>query len=482
MGMIHFETTTPLLPHQELAVAKMLPTRVGALFMDMGTGKTRVLLEVARLRYDKWDVLFWFVPVSLKETIRQQILEHTTVPSREIAVWGIRESTTTLPQGRIHVIGIESMSSSNRVVMLVHKLMTDRSFAVVDESGYIKGAQSKRTKWITKLSAKARYRMILTGTPISQGVVDLYAQMRFLSERILGYRSFWAFANNHLEYEKRKCADGTRRKTGRIVASHNCEWLAAKIAPYVYQVKKEECLRLPDKLYSTWWVTMTVEQRELYEEAKHEILAQWESADWQAWKIFELFTVLQTIVCGFWRRNGELIRCQHERVDALLSVIGRQGDEDKVIVWCKYQAAVREIATALSVKHGAESVAEFHGQLSERRREEELGKWREGKARFLLATQSAGGHGLTLNEARVSIFYADGFKYSDRIQAEDRNHRIGQKARPLYVSLRCAESIDTRIASAIARKSNVKDEFMKEVGSVSSNGMKRKILEMVKAL
>ena len=80
------KTTTDLLPHQAAAVAKLLPTRVGALFMDMGTGKSRVTLELARIRQEKWDRLFWFGPCSLKETIYYEIRKHTDLTAADIAL------------------------------------------------------------------------------------------------------------------------------------------------------------------------------------------------------------------------------------------------------------------------------------------------------------------------------------------------------------------------------------------------------------
>jgi len=105
---------------------------------------------------------------------------------------------------------------------------------ICDESSYIKGHSAIRTNRITYISSRAKYRLALTGTPISQGVEDLFAQMRFLSPKILGYRSFYSFAANHLEYSD--------KYPGMVVRAHNLEYIAAKIQPYVYQVTKEECL------------------------------------------------------------------------------------------------------------------------------------------------------------------------------------------------------------------------------------------------
>jgi predicted helicase len=91
------QTTTPLLPHQQTAVAKMLPTRAGALFMDIGTGKSRTTIELAKVRQEKYDLLFWFCPVSLKETIRQEWRKHSDLSDEEVKVWDEKVSCDQLP-------------------------------------------------------------------------------------------------------------------------------------------------------------------------------------------------------------------------------------------------------------------------------------------------------------------------------------------------------------------------------------------------
>ena len=482
------QTTTALMPHQVPAVAKMLPSRVGALFMDMGLGKSRVTIELAKIREGKWDRLFWFCPVALKTTIAQQWAIHTDIPADQICVWGDQVSQRRLPTAaQIHIIGIEAMSSSARTVLAYRSMVTDRSFAIVDESSYIKGHDSLRTERITHLSASARYRLLLTGTPFTQGVVDLYAQMRFLSQAILGYSSFYSFAANHLEYEIRENEAGRRIHTGRIIRSHNVDYLAAKIAPYVYQVKKEECLNLPAKIYETRYCAMSDAQYAAYQQAKNEILAE-DVDDWTSHTIFRLFTALQSIVCGFWTRTDpetgdrQHLTFPHDRVAVLMHALAAIPDGDPVIIWAKYHHALREIVAALQTAYGDASVAQFHGRMGQAERNRQLSAWQQGQTRFLVATQSAGGHGLTLNRAAYAVFYADGYKYSERIQAEDRNHRIGQERRPTYVTLQCANSIDDRIATSLANKENALAAFVRRVDKYRKQGLKQQAIKLIQEL
>lgn len=465
---------TSLLPHQIAAVSKVLPTRIGALYMDPGTGKSRTSIELVSRRLERIDRAIWFCPVSLKETVRQEIIKHTDCT--DIHVFNDRTNERNIPRVLWYVVGIESMSNSNRVVATVNKLVTTRTMVILDESSYIKGHNSMRTQRLTYICQRARYRLILTGTPLSQGVVDLFSQMRFLSPKILGYNSFYSFAANHLEYSE--------KYPGKIVRSHNVEYLAAKIKPYVYQVTKEECLELPAKLYTTRYFSMTQEQRHYYEMAKEEILSQIENDDFNSIIIFRLFGILQQITCGFWnrrinRKKYEKLELYHDRVGMLLDVLADISDGQKVIIWAKYHHDILAIAKALQEQYDADSVALFHGRLNERERARQVELFR-GPARFFLATQSAGGHGLTLNEAHYVVFYNNGFKYSERLQAEDRCHRIGQAHKVTYVDIQCARSIDDRIASALASKGDVVDAFRAEVEKIKED--KNRLKRLVESL
>jgi SNF2 family DNA or RNA helicase len=483
------KTTTALKPHQIPAIAKMLPSRVGALFMDIGTGKTRTTIEIAKIRQGKYDRLFWFCPVSLKATIAQEWRKHTDLPADLVKVWDDKVASDNLPdQAIVHIVGIESMSSSARVVLAYKAMVTEKSFVIVDESSYIKGHGSLRTERITMLSAIAKYRLILTGTPFTQGAVDLFAQMSFLSKKILGYSSFYSFAANHLEYEVRVNDFGRKVQTERIVRTHNAEYLAAKIAPYVYQVSKDECLDLPNKLYETRYFSMSREQQERYDQAKDEILLELDYEDWSSIAIFRLFTALQSIVCGFWTRTDpetkekERLTFEHGRIDLLMDIIASIPENEQIIIWSKYRYAIEQMKSEIDKHYGNHAYAEFHGGIPESKRDDELTRWKQGNSRFLIATQSAGGHGLTLNEARYAIYYADSYKYSEREQSEGRNHRIGQTRRPTYISLCCEHSIDEKISTALYRKENALAVFQQSVNRYRKDALKDMAVKLVKEL
>jgi SNF2 family DNA or RNA helicase len=479
--MMSFETTTELMPWQQASVTKLQPTRVGGLFMEMGTGKTRTIIEIVRQRSHKIDRVVWFCPVSLKDTIRLELLKHTDCHD----VYQFDENTTAenIPDVRWIIVGLESLSSSNRVTFAVNEIITEKTFVILDESSYIKGHKAKRTERATFLTEKAKYRFVLTGTPISQGVEDLFSQMKFLSPKILGYRSWYTFARNHLEYSE--------KHPGLIVASHDTDQLAAKIAPYVYQVTKAECMDLPGKKYQTKYCSLTSDQQYAYQMAKDKMLFEIDfDEEFKPYTIFRLYGALQQISSGFWNRRicsrgclcpedeCEFLTFSENRFKTLLDTVSSIPENEKIIIWAKFRYDINRIVSGLREKYGSSAVAVFTGDTPIKDRQYEIDKFKSS-ARFFVATQSCGGHGLTLNEASYVIFYSNSFKFSERLQAEDRCHRMGQDKEVNYIDI-ISSGIDEKIWCSLSKKENVAESFRHEVDSVKNN--KAKIKDLIRLL
>jgi len=419
--------------------------------MDMGTGKSRTAIELA----DRWHVgnVVWFCPVSLKETVRREIKKH--VAWARPYVFNYKTNIRTLPKHFWTIIGIESMSSSNRQVLCARGLVGKNTLVIVDESSFIKGHRSWRTLRITNIGKAAGKRLILTGTPISQGVEDLYSQMRFLDPGILNYSSWYTFAKNHLEYSD--------RYPGLILRSHDTALLADKVAPFVYQVTKDECLDLPPKMYKSLYYEMSYEQKEEYCRTKEEILLSVSIDDMNSYIIFRLFTALQQITSGYRRVGNRIIELPNPRLDMLLDLV-QSPSIGKTIIWCKWLRSLHQIAEQLDNRASL-----LYGALSEKNRNEQIDRFKYDDTQFLVATASTGGHGLNLTEAQTVIFYESSFKYSERLQAEDRCHRIGQDKKVLYVNLTCIDSIDERIVQSLSKKRNAVDDFKAKVDRIKDD-------------
>lgn len=467
--MRSFETTTDLMPHQIDAVNKLLPSRLNALLMDPGTGKSRTIIELAKCRHRKIDKVVWFCPVSLKFTVLGEILKHTFCTSSDVHVFDDKTCPTSIPAAMWYVVGIESMSQSVRAVMAAHKLITDRTMVILDESQYGKNHHAKRTMRITSFSKDARYRAIMTGTLMSNGYEDMYAQFSFLSPKILGYSSFYSFAANHLEYSD--------KHPGLVVRAHNTEYLAAKIKPYTYQVTKEECLDLPGRRYKTAYFELTDEQRQYYEETKEYYLGLADHIEFNRYIIFQLFSALQQITSGFRNTKKRRFEFKHKRIETLLESIEREPDNEKIIIWAKYQYDIESISNALKKAYGDDQVAVYYGQVKPKNRKIEEDLFKSG-ARFFVSTASTGGHGLTLVESHTVKVYNRTFKYAENEQMEDRVCRIGQTKKAIFEDIHCANTIDDRIWKSICNKGEIVSDFRREVDKVKKEGLK----ELIRAL
>lgn len=443
-------TKTDLMLHQKDAVNKLKKIKVGGLFMDMGTGKTRTAIEFIVQREHKISKVVYFCPVTLKETVYQEFLKHTNLTERNICVFDDKTSIKDIPSVFVYIVGIESMSSSKRVVLTVNRLIDNNTFIIVDESSYIKTHCAWRTERIMYVSQRCKYRLLLTGTPITNNVQDLYSQMYFLSPKILGYNSFYSFSANHLEYSE--------KYPGMVVRAHKTDWLSQKIAPYIYQVKKEDCLSLPDKIYKRLYFRMTEEQRTWYNQAKEDLL---KLECFDSYTLFQLFSALQQVVSGFSNKYDRIFE-DNRRFDLLLDFI--KNVYGNAVIWCKYRYSLDKISVALSGK-----CAIIHGGQTEKERKKQLSSFETDK-QFLVSMLGVGSHGLNLIQANTVIFYENSFNYAQRIQAEDRCHRIGQTKDVLYVDLICSDSIDTRIIESIDRKENLIEILKKDIERTTQNG------------
>lgn len=440
---------TDLLPYQQDAVSKLSQLKVGALYMEQGTGKTRTALSLIgpRLAAGKVDCVLWLCPCSVKKNLKEDLIFHCGGMPEEIVIRGI-----------------ESLSSSDRLYMQLMRLVeTHQVFLIVDESNLTKNKLAIRTSRIIELSKHCRYKLILNGTPISKNEADLFAQWYILDWRILGYQSYYSFAANHLEYWSIKLPDGREYvDKSRIRRVLNVDYLTEKIAPYTYQIRKSECLKLPRKRYRTILFWMLERQEEEYLRVKDEYLLNVD--EMKSETIYKYFAALQHITSGRNVLSDPDERMQTEpmfdnpldnpRMAILLRLL--EGNTEKCIIFCKYQSEINEIMTILP------NSVEFTGRLSQRKRQENREKFRT-EATYLLANKSCGAYGLNLQFCHKVIFYNNDFDLATRLQAEDRVHRIGQTHEVEIIDICARNTIDAFIVNCLTKKENLAEAFKREV-------------------
>lgn len=208
-----------LLDKQKQAVKKLSKYKVGALFMEAGTGKTRTALEL--IKSTNCDYVLWFTPFQTKENL-----------SKEVTKWGGL---------KLNIVGIESISNSDRIYLNLRDKISDHKsvFIIMDESLKVKNPDAKRTKRLLELSKLSEYRLILNGTPISRNLLDLWSQMEFLSPKILNM-NINEFKNTFCEYVSitYNGQGGNASYTKEFIKQyHNLPYLHSLINPYVFESK-----------------------------------------------------------------------------------------------------------------------------------------------------------------------------------------------------------------------------------------------------
>ena len=437
--------TTQLFDYQRAAVDKLLHVKVGALYMEMGTGKTRTALELIqrRLEAGKVNQVLWLCPFSVQRDLPELLSEHAEDFEKTI-----------------RIAGIESLSSSVRLNReLLEYVAKAATYLVVDESLLVKNPFAYRTQNVINLAKLCVYKLILNGTPISRNEADLFAQWYVLDWRILGYQSYYSFAANHLEMDE--------ERPGRVRRVLNRDYLARKVAPYTYECSKSDVLNLPTKYYHDFSFSLTSEQNEHYSQVSMRLLDQ--VNEFRAETIYRLFGALQAISSGFIVQfndegtHNTLLRMfpphENPRIDALESVISRIGSEQAVI-YCHYTQEIDDICEVLGSK-----AIPFHGEMSQLQRQRNKTLFKQGAAQYLVANKSCAQFGLNLQFCHNEIFYNNDWDWGTRAQAEDRLHRAGQKNDVHIWDIYAQDTLDVTILRCLARKERMSDMFKSEVAS-----------------
>ena len=434
---------TKMYSHQVKAVEKLKKIKIGAAYMEMGTGKTRVALELINIRLNKGriDHVIWLCPCSVKENLRRDIIKHTGEE-----------------QNIITICGIETLSTSIKTNSYLLELVKNkRCYLIVDESNLVKNHKAKRTQNIIRLSEYCTYKLILNGTPVTRNEADLFAQWYLLDWRVLGYKSYWSFSANHLEFDD----------YGRLRKCLNVDYLVEKIGPYSYQVKKEECLDLPPKTYEKVYYELTNQQYEHYLNVADELMFSLD--EFQPWTIYRMLTALQDVISGMYvNTSKENIQTtpyfdnplENPRIKKLLELL--DGLEEKTIIFCKYQQEINDITNIINQMYGKNKAVEYTGELSQKKRQKNLDLF-QTTSQYLIANKQCGAYGLNLQFCSYIIFYSNDWDYGTRIQAEDRVHRIGQNENVHIVDICASDTLDERILKCLDKKENLVDSIREEI-------------------
>jgi SNF2 family DNA or RNA helicase len=471
---MNYKFKTKPYAHQITALEKSWNKIAYGYFMEMGTGKSKVLVDNIAMLYDAGKIngaliiapkgvyRNWYsseIPTHLASHIQHKMVLWTasTSKAKDKEYQKLFESDYDL---HILVMNVEAFSTKKGIDFASKFLRTHKTIMAVDESTTIKTPSAKRTKAIVDLGTKAHYRRILTGSPVTKSPLDLYTQCAFLHEDLLGFSSFYAFRNRYAHMIDRNF--GGRRV--QIVGSYQrLDELADILNKFSYRVLKEDCLDLPEKIYIKREIELTDEQEKAYATMKSAALASIKGKLATAPHVLTQMMRLHQITCGHLKTDeGDITELKSNRLDELMDVL--EEVEGKAIIWANYIYDIEHIVTEIKKKYGDDSVVQYYGAIASDQRQTNIEKFQDPKSnyRFFVGNPQTGGYGITLTCANTVIYYSNGYDLEKRLQSEDRAHRIGQKKSVTYVDLIAAKTIDEKIVKALRAKINIASTIMGE--------------------
>tara|TARA_E500000305_G_scaffold7036_1_gene5252 strand:+ start:451 stop:1902 length:1452 start_codon:yes stop_codon:yes gene_type:complete len=471
---VKYKYKTKPYEHQKECLGKSWDKNMFALFMEMGTGKSKVLIDNLAILYEKDRINFALI-IAPKGVYRNwsEIEIPTHMPDRikpNIIVWksGLTDKEKHSLRGSlgkdltILVMNIEAFSSikGKKAGEWLSKVFGSKGLVVVDESTMIKNHKAKRTKALVSMSRNFRYRRIMTGSPVTNSPLDIFSQCEFLGDKVLGFDSYYPFQARYSVMTRQHMGSVSFNK---VVGYKNMNELSSKLEPFSFRVLKKDCLDLPDKIYTSRYVTMTPQQKEMYEDIRKKAVLMLDDNLITAPMIATQLIRLQQILSGHIRTDdGELITFDTQRMSSLLEICNEVSG--KAIIWSRFRYDIENITKNINKNFGSEVAVSFYGDTSDNQRQDNIRRFQNPQSpiRFFIGNPQTAGRGITLTEANTVVYYANDFNLDTRMQSEDRCHRIGLKNPVTYIDLICDKTIDTKIVKSLRGKINLSAKVLGE--------------------
>ena len=471
---MNYKFKTKPYAHQITALEKSWNKASFAYFMEMGTGKSKVLIDNIAMLYDKGKIngalivapkgvyQNWFdleIPNHMPTHVEKKMVlwKSTVSQSQKLLLDSLFESEVDL---HILVMNVEAFSTK-KGLEFAHKFMScHETLMAIDESTTIKNPDAIRTKSIVSLGREAKYRRILTGSPVTKSPLDLYKQCEFLGEGLLDYTSYYAFKSR---YAVLKTANFGGRSVQIVIGYRNLGELSEKLEPFSFRILKEDCLDLPNYTYTKRIIQLSPEQKKIYESMKQLALAQMDGKLMTTATALVQLMRLHQITCGHFKSDDGIVQeIKNERLDALMEILDEV--ENKAVIWAHYKHDIESIVKAISKKYGPDSFVTYYGDTpsDERQNNIKLMQDQNSKVRFLIGTPQTGGYGITLTAANVMIYYSNGYDLEKRTQSEARINRAGQTRKMTYIDIIAEGTVDEKIVKALRKKVDIASKVMGE--------------------
>ena len=457
--------------HQSKALEMSWDKEVFAYFMEMGTGKSKVLIDNIAMLYNAGKIngaliiapkgvyKNWFdseIPNHLPDYVEKKMGLWKTDPNAK----DLKPLFSTGAELHILIMNVEAFSTKKGVDFAKKFLSCHKTIIGIDESTTIKNPMAKRTRAIIELGLKCKFKRILTGSPVTKSPLDLFSQCYFLSPFLLGHESFYTFKTR---YAITKQVNVSGRMIQLVVGYRNLPELSEKVKPFSYRVLKDDCLDLPKKTYMKRIVQLTDEQKRLYKTMKEKAIAFLNGKMVSTAAVITQLMRLHQITCGHFKSDdGDVQDVKSNRLNELMDVL--EEVEGKAVIWAHYRYDIEKIVEAITKQYGENSVVTYYGDTSTEDRQLAIKKIQDPNSpvRFIVGTPQTGGYGITLTGASTMIYYSNGYDLEKRQQSEARIDRIGQEKPMTYIDIIAEGTVDDKIVKSLRKKVNIATEIMGE--------------------
>jgi SNF2 family DNA or RNA helicase len=471
---MHYKFKTKPFAHQLKALEMSWDKKVFAYFMEMGTGKSKVLIDNMSILYDKGHIngaliiapkgvyKNWFdseIPTHMADHIEKTMVlwESSAGKSKEKELDTLFKSSYDL---HILIMNVEALSTKKGKQFAEKFLSCHKTLMAIDESTTIKNPGAIRTKTIIDLGHNTKYKRILTGSPVTKSPLDLFTQCAFLDPWLLDHQSYYSFKTR---YAITKQINVSGRMVQIVVGYRNLGELSEKIKPFSHRVLKDDCLDLPPKTYMKRTIQLSEEQSKVYKQMKEIALATLNGKLTTTHNVITQLMRLHQITCGHFKSDdGTTQTLKSNRLDELMDVLSEM--EGKAVIWAHYRYDIEVIVEAIKKEYGDKSVVTYYGDTSTDDRQKAIKLIQDPKSevRFIVGTPQTGGYGITLTGASTMIYYSNGYDLEKRQQSEARIDRIGQEKPMTYIDIIAEGTVDEKIVKALRTKVNIATEIMGE--------------------
>lgn len=430
-----------LLPHQIDALDFLTSKKnSGFLFMEMGTGKTRVALVYSLVKNCNRVLVVCPKSVALSWLTEVEKLQKYGFPSQAVDLTQMAMSDRIFTLVNAELAGVYIV---NYETFLKHSAQLHPQFDLVifDESYYLKNSKAQRTKKCAYIFRHVQQKLLLSGAPYFDTPQDLFGQFLVFNRKILG-ESFWRWRNLYFESDYMGWS-WKLRKVGEKA-------IRALLAEHAFMVKLRDCVKLPRAIHETITVEQTAAQKKEFAHLKK----LWRTTQGKELNYaLQLISEMRKICAGFYmpatKPDEEIkpVLIATNKDEYLLELLHQQGNKPTV-VWFVHNCALRRFAALFKKKIG-EPYITFYGDASANK----LKKFINGKVNYLFVQLAKGSVGLNLQRTELCVFYEQPFSWFVKVQAVKRcAERIGQKRSTLVIDLLTENSIEIHVARLLKRK------------------------------